>query len=251
MGKIIFLPSRVVGSQYRNADNIHMKWVFATSAVVCLTIVILTFMTREAVERAPDQRPVQAVEKATSSNESQENGGLLSKLRELLGDIEGLKIRATGGAVVLEGDILLPKDLIRIIRVADALKDERVTKSFPIHNETRLSPTTLKIIAERIEREINSPRLTASPLNGDIFLKGIAENEGEAERAVQIATTYLPESLVDKSKDLAHKFRLNGAGKKGLPAIVDLIYVRPALSFAKRSTGPRSWDSGLTGLFYP
>ena len=46
-----------------------------------------------------------------------------ARLEELLGDIEGLKIRTVGGTIILDGEILLPKDMIRIMRVVAAMKD--------------------------------------------------------------------------------------------------------------------------------
>src|SRR5690606_15182663 len=48
---------------------------------------------------------------------------IMGQLNELIGDIEGLKIKQVGGTIILDGEILLPKDMLRIIRTVDALKD--------------------------------------------------------------------------------------------------------------------------------
>lgn len=158
-------------------------------------------------------------------------GQVMSQLEDLLGDIEGLKMRALGGTIILDGEILLPKDMIRIIRVLDAIKDrDPKKKEVPIRNLASISKVTMNIIAERIEREVGSPELTARVINNNLFLEGTAESSFEADRALEIAKTYLPEVLVEKTKgDGSPELRPKAAGGVGggLPTIVDLMRVRP------------------------
>jgi pilus assembly protein CpaC len=157
-------------------------------------------------------------------------GEVISQLQDLLGDIEGLKIRAVGGTIVLDGEILLPKDMVRIIRVLDAIKDRDPNKKeVPIKNLATISKVTMNILAERIEREIGSPEITARVINNVLFLEGTAEREFEADRAVQIARSYLPEAFVEKAKGEGGEVRPKEKGgiAGGLPAIVDMMSVRP------------------------
>jgi len=171
-------------------------------------------------------------------------GQVMSQIEDLLGDIEGLKVRTLGGTIILDGELLLPKDMIRVIRVLDAIKDrDPKKKEVPIRNLATISKMTMNILAERIEREIGSPEITARVINNNLFLEGTAESDFEADRAVEIAKTYLPEVLVEKTKgDGSPEVRPKAAGGVGggLPTIVDLLRVRP------RQASPPSQDIKIT-----
>jgi pilus assembly protein CpaC len=170
-------------------------------------------------------------------------GQIMSELQELVGDVEGIKIKAVGGAVVIDGEILLPKDMIRIIRVVDAMKDrDPKKKEVPIRNLATISKMTMNIIAERIEREINSPEISARVLNNNVLLEGTAESDFEADRAVEISKTYLPEVFVEKNKGEGGEVKPKAAGGVGggLPVIIDLLRVRP------RPASPPSQDIKIT-----
>lgn len=158
-------------------------------------------------------------------------GGLISQLEELLGDIEGLKVRSLAGTIILDGEILLPRDMIRIFRVLDAMKDTRDQKKreVPIRNLATISKLTMNILAERIEREIGSPEITARVVNNNIFLEGTADGPFEADRAIEIARTYLPEVFAEKVKGEGGEVKpkqVGGIGG-GIPGIVDLLRLRP------------------------
>ncbi len=157
-------------------------------------------------------------------------GRVIGQLEELLGDIEGLKIRTIGGTLILDGEILLPKDMIRIMRVVAAMKDrDPKKKEVNIKNLATISKMTMNILAERIEREIGSPEITSRVVNNNIFLEGTAESDFEADRAVEISKTYLPEVFVEPTKGEGGEVKPKAAGGTGgLPAIVDLLRVRPA-----------------------
>lgn len=156
-------------------------------------------------------------------------GQLTAQLEDLVGDIEGLKIKAVGGTIILDGDIILPKDMLRINRVVDALKDrDPKKKEIPIRNLATISKVTMNVIAERIEREIGSPEITVKVINNNLFVEGTAESNFEADRAIEIAKTYLPEWIVQKTKGdgIELKPKKDG-GEAGVPSIVDLLRVRP------------------------
>ncbi len=156
-------------------------------------------------------------------------GQLTSQLEDLLGDIEGLKIKPVGGTLVLDGDIILPKDMLRINRVVDALKDrDPKKKEIPIRNLATISKVTMNVISERIEREIGSPEITVKVINNNLFMEGTAESNFEADRAVEIAKTYLPEWIVQKTKGDGVELKpKKDGGEAGVPSIVDLLRVRP------------------------
>jgi pilus assembly protein CpaC len=170
-------------------------------------------------------------------------GNVISQLEELLGDIEGIKIKAVGGTIFIDGEILLPKDMIRIMRVVDAMKDrDPKKKEIPIRNTATISKITMNIIAERIEREVNSPEISARVLNNNILLEGTADGDFEADRAVEIAKTYLPEAFVEKGKGEGGEIKPKQAGGVGggVPTIIDFLRVRP------RQAPPPSQDIKIT-----
>lgn len=170
-------------------------------------------------------------------------GEVINQLQTLLGDIEGLKINPVGGTIILDGEVLLPKDMIRIMRVLDAIKDrDPKKKEIPIRNLATISKVTMNIIAERIEREIGSPEVTARVINNNLFLEGTAENDYEADRAIEITKTYLPEVFVERTKGEGGevKPKTQGGVGGGLPTIIDLLRVRP------RQASPPSQDIKIT-----
>ncbi len=158
-------------------------------------------------------------------------GELMSQLKSLLGDIEGLDIKAVGGTIVLDGEIVLPKDELRIFRVLDALRDrDTKAKEVPIKNLTSISKMTMNIIAEQIEQKIGSPEITARVLNNTIILEGTAEGPFEAERAQEIAKSFIPEVFIEKNSGEGGKIQplKYGGNGGGLPVVVDLVRVREA-----------------------
>lgn len=170
-------------------------------------------------------------------------GQIISQLEELLGDVEGLKIKSVGSTVILDGEILLPKDMIRINRVIQAMKERDPKKNpTPIKNLTTIGKVTMNILAERIEREIGSPEITARVINNTILLEGTAESDADADRAFEIAKTYLPDVVKpNTSGDLATvAARPQGGDAGGIPVIMDLMRVRP------RQAAPPKQDIKIT-----
>jgi len=154
-------------------------------------------------------------------------GQVISQLEEMLGDIEGLKIRSVGGTIILDGEIILPKDMVRINRVVDALRDrDAKKKEVSIKNLATISKLTMSILAERIEREIGSPEITVKVINNNLFLEGTAADNTEGDRATKIAYTYLPEAVVYKAKGDADVKEKPEGGESGNPAIYDFLRTR-------------------------
>lgn len=171
-------------------------------------------------------------------------GQVISQLEDLLGDIEGAKIRAVGGTVIIDGEIVLPKDMVRINRVVDALKDrDAKSKEVPIRNLATISKLTMSILAERIEREIGSPEVTVKVINNNLFLEGTVVDDLEGDRAIKIAQTYMPEVVVYKSKGDAEVKDKKDGGEAGEPAIFDFLKTR------RRAAPPPAPDIKITVNF--
>lgn len=155
-------------------------------------------------------------------------GQIISQLEDLLGEIEGLKIRSVGGTVILDGEIVLPKDMVRINRVVDSLRDrDAKKKEVAIKNLATISKLTMTILAERIEREIGSPEITVKVINNNLFIEGTATDDTEGDRAINIAKTYMPEVVVYKAKGDAELKEKPEGGESGTPTIYDFLKTRP------------------------
>lgn len=142
---------------------------------------------------------------------------VVREMRALLGDIEGINIKIVNNKVVVDGQILLPKDLARIFNVVRQFGDQASSL-------VTLSPLAQKKIAEFIARDINNPEIEVRAVNEKIILQGWANSEDESARAEIIAKTYLPDIVVDAAED-------GGPIKKRRPqndGVINLIQIKAA-----------------------
>lgn len=139
------------------------------------------------------------------------------EIQALLGDIEGITIKVVNNKVVVDGQILLPKDLSRIYSVVSQYGDQAASL-------VTLSPLAQKKIAEFISRDINNPEIEVRALNDKIVLQGWAKSDQEKVDAETIAKAYMPDVVVDVAEE-------KGIIKKRKPAndgIINLIKVKAA-----------------------
>ena len=136
------------------------------------------------------------------------------EIQSLLGDIEGIKVKIINNRVVVDGQILLPKDMSRIhsvVKQYGSLASTIVT----------LSPIAQSKIAQFIERAINNPEIQVRAVNGKFLLEGVAGSNKEKTRAVILAKTFVPDVVVDEA--VADKKVL----QRKVDVVIDLITVRP------------------------
>ena len=120
------------------------------------------------------------------------------EIKNLLGEIEGISIKVINNKVVVDGEILLPRDMNRIMSVVSQYGEQASAI-------VTLSPIAQKKIAEIIEKDINNPEITCRAVNGKFLLEGLAGSKEEKERAEVIALTYVPDYVVgaaEKTGDL-------------------------------------------------
>lgn len=142
---------------------------------------------------------------------------VVREMRALLGDIEGINIKIVNNRVVVDGQILLPKDLARIYNVVQQFGEQASSL-------VTLSPLAQKKIAEFIARDINNPEIEVRAVNEKIILQGWANSEEEAKRAEIIAKTYLPDIIIEAAEE-------KGVIKKRKPAndgVINLIQIKEA-----------------------
>jgi pilus assembly protein CpaC len=120
------------------------------------------------------------------------------EIKSLLGEIEGIVIKVINNKVVVDGEILLPRDMNRIMSVVSQYGEQASAI-------VTLSPIAQKKIAEIIEKDINNPEITCRAVNGKFILEGMANSKEEKDRAEVIALTYVPDYVVgaaEKTGDL-------------------------------------------------
>lgn len=72
---------------------------------------------------------------------------IVSELRELIGDVEGLDITIKGGKVLVSGEIVVPDDIGRVSKVLANYQNDVLTL-------IELSPQTQRIIARKMADEL-------------------------------------------------------------------------------------------------
>lgn len=140
---------------------------------------------------------------------------VVREIRALLGDIEGISIKVVNNRVIVDGQILLPKDMSRIYSVVSQFGDQA-------SSIVTLSPLSMKKITEYISRDINNPEVNIRSINDKIILEGQVGSEDEKARCEIIAKTYLPDvMLLDAAEDKVLKKR-----KLANDGIINLLTIK-------------------------
>lgn len=110
----------------------------------------------------------------------------LRELQALLNDIEGIEYKIVNGKIILDGFVLLPKDLKRIGQVVTQFGGTAVSL-------VGLSPLAKKKIVEYIARDINNPEITVTSIGDFIKLEGYVNSIEEKNRINDVVLLYLPD----------------------------------------------------------
>ncbi len=112
-------------------------------------------------------------------------------IRDLLFDVEGITVKAVDEKIVVDGELIVPRDLDRIMLVQQAYPE--------VLNLVTLSKMSREMIARRMQKEINDDaggiNISVRLVNDTFFLLGTVESDVDRMRAQTIAETYLPEVL--------------------------------------------------------
>ncbi len=111
------------------------------------------------------------------------------EIKSLLGGIEGIEIKILNNKVIVDGYILLAKDLNRIAMVLQHYKADQVVSI------VRLSPLTRVKIAERIEAEIDDPNIHVTVINDHFVLAGNESYSGQSKIAEEYAQALISDIL--------------------------------------------------------
>ncbi len=122
------------------------------------------------------------------------NSKVVKELREFLGEVEGITVGVKGGFVVIEGKLVVPSDIGRLMLV--------LAQYSGVLNFVELSPHTQSVVARKMQDEIQGngmPNVTVRVINGAYWLEGIVNKVGLDAKAQRIAEAYLPDRLSDLS----------------------------------------------------
>ena len=115
----------------------------------------------------------------------------VTELRELIGNIEGVEVGVRAGKVVVDGEVIVPKDIGRLVVALEKYQNVLVF--------VEPSPHTLELIAKRMQDEIQANGIrdvTVRVVNDAFWLEGVVNDRNNKKiRALQIATALLPERI--------------------------------------------------------
>ncbi|WP_409478779.1 hypothetical protein [Pseudobdellovibrio sp. HCB154] len=114
----------------------------------------------------------------------------LREIQALLNDIEGIEYKIVNGKIILDGFVLLPKDLKRVGQVVTQFMPNAVSL-------VGLSPLAKKKIVEYIARDINNPEITVTSIGDFIKLEGYVNSIEEKNRINDVVLLYLPDIVQD------------------------------------------------------
>lgn len=146
----------------------------------------------------------------------------MRELQALLGDIEGVEYKIVNGKILLDGYVLLSRDLIRIANVVKQYAPD-------VKSLVTLSPIARKKIVEYIARDVNNPEVSISAVGDFIKLEGIVNSKEEKERIKTIVNLYMPDLVADVAAEgVLEGVKITGRKASGnIDAyIIDLINVK-------------------------
>jgi pilus assembly protein CpaC len=136
------------------------------------------------------------------------------EIKKRLADIEGITITTMNHKVIVDGEVLLPKDMNRIITVlAQYPKDQA-------DYIVTMSPIAQKKIAGVIESDIGNPEIHVRAVNDKFILEGVAGSEGEKQKAELVAKLYVPDVVVDVAESMGV------VKKRKIDSVVNLLSVK-------------------------
>lgn len=146
----------------------------------------------------------------------------LREVKAMLADIDGIEFKIVNDIIILDGFVLLPKDLVRLGNVLRQTGlDQRVK------NLVSLSPIARKKIVEYIAREINNPEVTVTAVGDFIKLEGVVNNDEEEKRILQIVNMHMPDIVSEKTQDLGNFTILSRKVGSADGLIINLLTKRP------------------------
>lgn len=139
------------------------------------------------------------------------------EIKALLADIEGIVVKIVNNKVIIDGQIVIPKDMNRIYTVVQQFGEQATSL-------VTLSPLAQKKIAEFIEKDIGNPEVRVRSLNDKFILEGTVNSEDEKVKAEIIAKAYVQPTYLEP----AEREQILRKPRPANEGIINLINVRAA-----------------------
>lgn len=139
------------------------------------------------------------------------------EIKALLADIEGIVVKIVNNKVIIDGQIVIPKDMNRIYTVVQQFGEQATSL-------VTLSPLAQKRIAEFIEKDIGNPEVRVRALNEKFILEGTVNSDDEKVKAEIIAKAYVQPIYLEP----AEREQILRKPRPANEGIINLINVRAA-----------------------
>lgn len=123
---------------------------------------------------------------------------IAAEIRELLISVDGIEIKIYNSKVIVDGQVLLPKEMDRVQKIVADYGP--IVKSYVSY-----SPLAQKKIAELLEREIEYPEIQIRYAYNRFLLEGCVNTQEEKNRALTIANLYTQYEVNPIGKGAAKK----------------------------------------------
>ena len=110
---------------------------------------------------------------------------IAAELRDALVTVDGIKVKIYNKKVIVDGQVLWPRDMARVKTVLKQYKAKGLVQSIVTY-----SPEAQNRIAENIEKEIGYPELTVRSAYNRFMLEGCVNDQNEVKRALSIANLH-------------------------------------------------------------
>ena len=148
-------------------------------------------------------------------------------IQVLLKDIDGIVIKIVNNRVVVDGQVLLPKEINRIHSVLKQFEGQAASLVI-------LSPIAERKIAEMITADIALPNVHVRTVNGKFLLEGEVDDIGKKDFCMTIAQTYIPDlvptegakdgvTLAARTIPVINLITIKAAGEKPIPKILQIV----------------------------
>ncbi|MDY6864076.1 MAG: pilus assembly protein N-terminal domain-containing protein, partial [Thermodesulfobacteriota bacterium] len=171
--------------------------------------------------------------RVTSTNPKQ----IAKEVKQILGDIEGLRVKVVGERVILNGKVLTLEDLKRI---------QKVSEMFPqVFNFVERSYVLIDTIAEQINTALirgGITKIKARKVGNKVFMEGDAANDKEKENITQIASALVD----DPGHDIVNLVRV---GVSETIVIIDALFEEVNELISRRIGFNWGDSAGIDGNF--
>ena len=120
---------------------------------------------------------------------------VLQDLQSFLKDIEGIEIKVVGDTITLDGFLVIPDDIGRILYILEKYPD--------IVNLVELSPQTQREVAKKMQEEIHAAdmrQVNVRIIHKTFALEGVVSSNDQKAKASRIATLFLPDRIQSLAK---------------------------------------------------